>query len=283
MWQRARASVLVTSADLRLSAAVHVRALVGIETFFDLSGKTALVTGGGTGLGRQFARTLALAGATVVLAGRRREPLESCAEAIRSAGGIAHCVLLDVSSGESVESAFEVVERISPVDVLVNNAGIAGSGALLEVTEDTWDAVLDINLKGAWLVARAAVRKMIERRAPGSIINVASVLGSAVQKGTANYPAAKAALLHLTRQMALEWAKYAVRVNALAPGYFMTELSAAFLSSESGKAMLKRMPMRRVGDPAELAGALLLLASGASSYMTGSVITVDGGLSVPGI
>jgi NAD(P)-dependent dehydrogenase (short-subunit alcohol dehydrogenase family) len=252
-----------------------------IATLFDLSGKTALVTGGGTGLGRQFAQTLAAAGATLILAGRRLEPLEQCAEQIRSAGGVAHCVPLDVSSARTVESAFQTLERIGTVDVLVNNAGIAGIGSLLEVSEDTWDAVLDINLKGAWLVARATVRQLIQRGMPGAIINVASVLGSAVQKGTAGYPAAKAALVHLTRQMALEWAKHGIRVNALAPGYFMSDLSGEYLASDSGKAMVKRTPMRRVGDPAELAGALLLLASGASSYMTGSVITVDGGLSVP--
>ncbi len=252
-----------------------------IATLFDLSGKTALVTGGGTGLGRRFAQTLAKAGAAVALAGRRPEPLEQCAAAIRSAGGIAHCVPLDVSCARSVESAFQMLERIGSVDVLVNNAGIAGEGSLLELSEDTWDSVLDINLKGAWLVARATARQMIERGVAGAIINVASVLGSIVQKGTASYPAAKAALIHLTRQMALEWAKHGIRVNALAPGYFMSELSAGYLSSDGGKAMIKRTPMRRVGDPEELAGALLLLASGASSYMTGSVITVDGGLSIP--
>jgi NAD(P)-dependent dehydrogenase (short-subunit alcohol dehydrogenase family) len=187
-------------------------------------------------------------------------------------------VQLDVSSAQSVDAAFE---HVGPIDVLVNNAGIAGTGALLDVAEETWDSVLNINLKGAWLMARAAAREMISRGAPGSIINVASVLGSAVQKGTASYPAAKAALLHLTRQMALEWAKHGIRVNALAPGYFRSELSAGYLATESGKAMLKRTPMRRLGDAADLDGALLLLTSNASSYMTGSVITVDGGLSLP--
>jgi 2-deoxy-D-gluconate 3-dehydrogenase len=256
---------------------------MGLATLFDLAGRTALVTGGGSGLGKRFAQTLARAGATVILAGRRREPLESCAEEIRSADAVAHWVQLDVSSAQSVAAAFEVMERIGPVDVVVNNAGIAGIGTLLELPEENWDRLLDINLKGPWLVARAAARKMIERGTPGSIVNVASVLGSAVQKGTANYPAAKAALLHLTRQRALEWAKHGIRVNAIAPGYFMSELSAGYLETESGKAMVKRTPLRRVGDPAELDGALLLLASGASSYMTGSVITVDGGLSMPAI
>jgi NAD(P)-dependent dehydrogenase (short-subunit alcohol dehydrogenase family) len=187
---------------------------------------------------------------------------------------------MDVSSAESVATAFG---RIGPIDVLVNNAGIAGVGGLIDLAEESWDKVLDINLKGAWLVARAAARAMMERDGPGSIINVASALGSAVQKGAGSYPAAKAALLHLTRQMALEWARYGIRVNAIAPGYFMSELSAGYLESDRGRGMLKRMPLRRAGEPGELDGALLLLASSASSYMTGSVITVDGGLSVASV
>lgn len=261
--------------------AVHTsNDMTGVATLFQLTGKTALVTGAGTGLGKRFALTLAQAGAALVLAGRRREPLESTAALIRAAGRVAHCVPMDVSSTQSVGSAFAAIEQLGPIDVLVNNAGIAGIGALLDLPEEDWDSVLNTNLKGAWLVARAAARQMIQRGAPASIINVASVLGSAVQKGTANYPAAKAALIHLTRQMALEWARHGIRVNALAPGYFLSELSAGYLESESARAMLKRTPMRRVGDPAELDGALLLLASGASSYMTGSVITVDGGMSM---
>ena len=147
--------------------------------------------------------------------------------------------------------------------------------------EETWDRILDVNVKGAWLVTRAAVRGMIERGSGGSIVNVASVLGVAVQKWTANYPASKAALLQLTRAMALDWARYGIRVNAVVPGYFATEMSTGYLDTEPGMAMLKRMPMRRLGDPAELDGALLLLASEASRYMTGSTITVDGGRSIP--
>jgi NAD(P)-dependent dehydrogenase (short-subunit alcohol dehydrogenase family) len=246
---------------------------------FDLSGKRVLVTGGGTGLGHRFALTLARAGADVVLAARRREPLEATAAEIRSLGREVSCVSLDVTDSARIATAFAI--EIGAVDVLVNNAGTAGPGSLLEMDEETWDRVLDVNVKGAWLVTRAAVRGMIERGSGGSIINVASVLGVAVQKWTANYPASKAALLQLTRAMALDWARYGVRVNAVLPGYFATEMSAGYLDSEPGQAMLKRMPMRRLGDPAELDGALLLLASDASRYMTGSTITVDGGLSIP--
>ncbi|HEX5649626.1 MAG TPA: glucose 1-dehydrogenase [Steroidobacteraceae bacterium] len=246
---------------------------------FDLSGKRALVTGGGTGLGHRFALTLARAGADVVLAARRREPLEATADEIRSLGRKASCVSLDVTDSARIATAF--ANEIGAVDVLVNNAGTAGPGSLLEMDEETWDRVLDVNVKGAWLVTRAAVRGMIERGTGGSIVNVASVLGVAVQKWTANYPASKAALLQLTRAMALDWARYGIRVNAVLPGYFATEMSTGYLASDAGKAMLKRMPMRRLGDPAELDGALLLLASDASRYMTGSTITVDGGLSIP--
>ena len=248
---------------------------------FDLTGHKALVTGGGSGLGRQFALTLAHAGADVVLAARRREPLEATAAEIRALGRSAQCVSLDVADAARVAAAF--AGEVGGVDIVVNNAGTAGPGTLLDLDEATWDRVMDVNTKGAWLVAQAVVRGMIERKSGGAIINVASVLGLAVQKWTANYPASKAALVHLTRAMAVEWARYGIRVNALLPGYFATEMSSGYLESEAGQAMLKRMPMRKLGDPADLAGALLLLASDASRYMTGSTVTVDGGLSIPSI
>jgi NAD(P)-dependent dehydrogenase (short-subunit alcohol dehydrogenase family) len=246
---------------------------------FDLTGRTALVTGGGSGLGRQFAITLARAGADVVLAARRREPLEATAAEVRALGRRAHCVSLDVGDAARVAAVF--ADEIGPVDILVNNAGVAGPGTLLDLDETTWDQVMDVNAKGAWLVAQAVVRGMIQRKSGGTIVNVASVLGLAVQKWTANYPASKAALIHLTRAMSVEWARYGIRVNALVPGYFSTEMSTGYIESEAGSAMLKRMPMRRLGDPAELDGPLLLLVSDASRYMTGSTVTVDGGLSVP--
>lgn len=256
---------------------------MALAQLFDMTGKLVLVTGGGTGLGQQSALTLAQAGATVILAARRIEPLQETAAAIRSGGGTAHCVALDVTDSKSVQATFEAIAAIGSLDVVVNNAGSAAAGSLLETTDEVWDQIMNVNVKGAWHVARAAVQQMIARRRGGAIINVASVLGFAVQKGTAGYPASKAALLHLTRTMALEWARYGVRVNALAPGYVRTEMSDGYVTSERGKAMVERMPMRRLGEPAELSGALLLLASNAGAYMTGSVITVDGGLSVPTI
>jgi NAD(P)-dependent dehydrogenase (short-subunit alcohol dehydrogenase family) len=248
---------------------------------FDMTGRTVLITGGGTGLGRQFALTLAEAGATVVLAARRRAPLEEVADTIGRRGGTAHCLVFDVADSSQVEAALSSIAQLGTIDVLVNNAGIAAGRSLLEMDEETWDQVLNVNLKGAWLVARAAVKRMIAAKVGGSIINVSSVLGSAVQKGTANYPAAKAALTHLTRSMAVEWARFGIRVNALAPGYFATDLSSAYLQSPRGQDMLKRIPQRRLGTPEELSGALLLLASRAGDYMTGSVVAVDGGLSLP--
>ena len=209
--------------------------------------------------------------------------MQATAAEISAAGGQVHCLALDVIDPDAVQSAFAAIDEIGALDVVVNNAGSAGPGSLLDMTDETWDRLLDVNVKGAWRIARGAAKQMIARKRQGSIVNVASVLGFVVQKGTANYPASKAALLHLTKTMAFEWARYGVRVNALAPGYFKTDLSDGYLSSERGKAMVQRMPMRRLGDPVELSGALLLLASGASAYMTGSVITVDGGLSVPAI
>ena len=245
---------------------------------FDLRGKHALVTGGGTGLGRAFALQLASSGASVTLAGRRMQPLEETAAAIHAQGGTAHPVRLDVSDSGSVAAAFAALP--APADILVNNAGFAADAMLLDLPEDDWDAVFDANLKGAWLVARAAAQAMIAAGLRGSVINIASVLGSAVQKGTAPYAAAKAGLIHLTRGMALEWARHGIRVNAIAPGYYYTDMAAGYLDSDSGRAMVKRIPQRRLGDPADLGGALLLLASDASAYMTGSVVTVDGGLSL---
>ena len=159
----------------------------------------------------------------------------------------------------------------------MNNAGAGFVGSTLESTKEGIDLTFGVNVYGAIFLVQAVVPHMPRG---GRIINISSVLGSAVQKGTANYPASKAALTHLTRSMAVEWAKFGIRVNAIAPGYFQTELNTEFVESDQGKSMLKRMPQRRLGDLAELSGALLLLASDASSYMTGSVVTVDGGLSL---
>jgi len=245
---------------------------------FRLDNKVALITGAGSGLGRQFAQTLAEAGASVVLAARRREKLEETAESIRSAGGAAICLDLDVTDSTSVGECFKYMhEQVGVADVVVNNAGIARQAFLTEITEEDWDAVLDTNLKGVFLVAQAAARAMIGAKKPGSIINISSVLGVRVSKALASYIAAKAGVAHLTQAMALEWSRDSIRVNALAPGYFVTEINQADFDRGAAEMVRKAVPMGRVGELPEIAGPLLLLASDAGSYMTGSLIAVDGG------
>ncbi len=250
---------------------------------FDLSGRTALITGAGTGLGSHFAKVLAGVGAHVVLCARRIDKLEETAEAITAAGGGATCLPMDVTNADSIAAAFDAAADHGPITILGNVAGVAANPLLLDLKEDEWDLVLDTNLKGAWLVAKEAVSRMAKQDVPGSIVNIASALGFAVQKGTGPYSASKAGLIHLTRSMAIEWARHGVRVNAIAPGYYASEMASGFLDSDVGKAMLKGIPQRRVGDIENFTGPILLLASEASAYMTGSVITVDGGHSIPAI
>lgn len=245
---------------------------------FQLDGKTALITGASGGLGGHFARTLAAAGARTVLASRRLERMAALRDDIESSGGRAHVVELDVTDSHSVASAFDwTVAHTGGVDILVNNSGVAIGQAAVDISESDWDRLIDTNLKGAWLMAQAFARRAIDAQSGGSIINIASILGRRVAAGVAPYSASKAALEHLTRSLALEWARHAIRVNSIAPGYFETELNRDFLESDAGRLMIKRVPQRRPGSAAELDGALLLLASGASSYMTGSTIVVDGG------
>lgn len=250
------------------------------KDIFDLSGRLVMVTGGGTGIGRQFATTLAQRGARVVLCARRLDKLEETAAAIRAAGGEAHCLPLDVTDAGSIDAAFQRIAGLGPLAVLINNAGSPSGPMLLDLEESLWDEVHAVNLKGAWLVARAAAKQMIGHGAGGSIVNIASVLGESVQKGTGAYAAAKAGLLHLTRAMALEWSRYGIRVNAIAPGYYRTDIASDYLDSDAGQALLRRIPQRRVGQLADLDGVIVLLASDASKYMTGSVLAVDGGLAL---
>lgn len=248
------------------------------DPLFDIRGKVALVTGASSGLGEHFGRCLAERGAVVIAAARRLDRLQDLVSAIRGSGGMAHAVEMDVTVPASVEAAVaRAVELAGGLDILVNNAGIAETKASIELTEADWRRTLDTNLDGAWRVAQAAAKAMIASGRGGSIVNIASILGLRVAARLLPYAAAKAALLQVTQALALEWARHGIRVNAIAPGYVLTEMNRAHFESEAGETMVKRVPQRRIGAPRDLDGALLLLASGAGAYMTGSVVVVDGG------
>jgi NAD(P)-dependent dehydrogenase (short-subunit alcohol dehydrogenase family) len=248
------------------------------DPLFDIRGKVALVTGASSGLGAHFARALAARGATVVAGARRVQRLETLVREISAEGGVAHAVALDVTDRDSVDSAVRSAgELAGPIDILVNNAGIAETKPAIDLTEDDWRRILDTNLDGAWRVAQAVAKTMIAAKRPGAIVNIASILGLRQAAQVLPYAAGKAALIQLTKSLALEWVRHGIRVNAIAPGYVLTELNEHYFASEAGQAMVKRLPQRRVGTPRDLEGALLLLASDAGSYMTGSVVVVDGG------
>jgi NAD(P)-dependent dehydrogenase (short-subunit alcohol dehydrogenase family) len=186
-----------------------------------------------------------------------------------------------VTMGDSVRQAFDAAEKaLGGIDILVNNAGIAVAKPVLEQSEADWDRVLDTNLKGAWLMTREAAARMIARQSGGRIVNIASLLGLRTVRNLPGYAAAKAGLIHLTHVLAVEFARHGITVNAIAPGYFETDMNRSFLASEAGKAVTSRIPLGRTGHAPELDGALLLLASSAGAYITGSVIPVDGGQAV---
>ncbi|MBS0560495.1 MAG: glucose 1-dehydrogenase [Proteobacteria bacterium] len=251
---------------------------------FGLHGRHVLVTGASSGLGRHFARRLAEAGGRITLAARRTQPLEESVAAIRAAGGEAAATALDVADAAGVEAALDAAEAaFGPVAVLINNAGVTETRPALEVEEDGWDRVMDTNLRGAWLMAQRTARRMVRHGTPGSIVNIASILGIRVGGGVIAYAVSKAGLVQMTKALALEWARHRIRVNALAPGYIRTDINADFFDSPPGQALIKRIPQRRLGEAHELDGPLLLLASDAGSYMTGSVLAADGGHLVSGL
>ncbi|MFS2014175.1 SDR family NAD(P)-dependent oxidoreductase [Azospirillum sp. CT11-132] len=244
----------------------------------DLTGKTVLVTGASSGLGRHFAGVLAKAGARVALAARRTDALAETRAAIEAAGGSAVVVAMDVTDPASVTAAVgEAWGALGRIDILVNNAGVTATRPFLDMSEEEWDRVVDTNLTGCARVARAVAQRMRDDKQGGAIVNIASILGMRVAGQVSSYIAAKGGLVHLTKAMALELARYNIRVNALCPGYVETELNADFFASDAGKALVKRIPQRRLGRLADLDGPLLLLASDAGAYMTGSVLAVDGG------
>ena len=253
-----------------------------MEKLFDLDGQVAIVTGASSGLGAHFAETLAKAGAKVAIGARRVDRLAALAEKIADSDGRALPIELDVTDAGSVAEAIRIAEEeLGPISVLVNNAGIPSAGRAIEMAEDEWDRVLDTNLKGAWLMAREVGRHMVEHETAGRIVNISSIIGvSTAAKRVLAYSVSKAGLVSLTKTMALELADKGICVNAIAPGYIETELNSGFLQSPAGQRIATRVPIGRFGVTGDLDGVLLLLAGPAARYITGSVFTVDGGLSL---
>ncbi|MEL7537426.1 MAG: SDR family oxidoreductase [Pseudomonadota bacterium] len=251
---------------------------------FSLSNRTVLITGAGSGLGASFAQILADAGARLVLAARRVDKLDETRATVEASGGSAICVAMDVTSAQSVEDGFNEIDQQGwQIDTLINNAGVSREHFIGDMPEKAWDTVVDTNLKGIFLVAQQAGQRWIKAGVPGVIVNIASVLGHRPSRTLAPYCASKAGVLSLTETMALEWSRFGVRVNAISPGFYRTEINDAFMDSEQGQALIKYIPQRRAGEHADLGGALLLLVSDAGRYMTGSNITVDGGLLLNGL
>lgn len=247
-------------------------------TMFRLDGKLALVTGASSGLGLHFAGVLGRAGATVVLAARRRERVVQLAAQLAQEGCRTRAVALDVTNVASVRAAFdEVLDAVGVPDVIVNNAGVTVTKPLLAQEESDWDEVMGTNLKGNWLVATEAARRLLAAGKRGCVINVASILGERVAGGVAPYAISKAGVLQATKAMALELARHGIRVNALLPGYIATDLNQEFLASEAGERLRGRIPSRQFGQLEDLDGPLLLLASEAGAAMTGASIAVDHG------
>jgi NAD(P)-dependent dehydrogenase (short-subunit alcohol dehydrogenase family) len=249
-----------------------------------LAGEAALVTGASSGLGVHFAKLLAREGAKVALTARRLDRLKEVAGEIEGLGGRALPIECDVTDSASVRAAVAAAEtELGALTILVNNSGVAVTKRALECDEDDWDRVVDVNLKGAFLMAREVAAHLVKLGRPGRIVNVASILGLRTAKAVPSYAASKAGLIHLTRVLALEFAPHRIAVNALAPGYIETDINRAFLQSEAGQALIRRIPFRRVGQPSDLDGPLLLLASPAGGYITGAVLPVDGGHLVSGL
>jgi 3-oxoacyl-[acyl-carrier protein] reductase len=245
---------------------------------FDLTGRVALVTGASSGLGARFAEVLAENGAAVVLVARRIDRLEAVKARIEQAGGRALAVGADVVDRDAMRRAFDAAETaFGVVDILVNNAGVAHAGRAVELPEAEWRRVLDTNLDAVLFWSQEAARRLIAAGKGGAIVNISSVLGFGVSKGVVAYATAKAGVIQLTKALGLELASKGIRVNAIAPGWIVTDLNRDYLASERGAAIVKDIPLGRFGAERDLDGVLLLLVSDAGRYMTGATVVVDGG------
>ena len=255
----------------------------------DLSGRVALVTGASGGLGAQFAKTLARAGAAVVLASRRIDKLKALRASIEAEGGAAHVVELDVTDHNSIKSAVALAEtEVGPIDVLINNSGVSTTQRLQDVAEDDYDFIFNTNVKGAFFVAQEVGKRMLARArgtAPGGfagarIINIASMAGLRVLPQIGVYCMSKAAVIQMTKAMALEWGKYGINVNAICPGYIDTEINHHHWETEQGKKLVQMLPRKRIGKPEDLDALLVMLASPQSHFVNGAVIAADDGFGI---
>ncbi len=250
----------------------------------NLKEKVALVTGASSGLGARFARVLAANGALTVLAARRLERLKDLRAEIEAAGGAAHVVELDVNSQASIDAAVAHAEReVGPIDILVNNSGVSTTQKLVDVTATDFDHVFDTNVKGAFFVAQAVAKSMIARARQqddfrGRIVNIASVAGLRVLPMIGIYCMSKAAVVQMTKAQAVEWGRYGINVNAICPGYIRTEINDAYWDTDAGHKLIQMLPRRRVGQPADLDGLLLLLVAEESQFINGAVIAADDGM-----
>lgn len=257
---------------------------MGIE--INLEGKTALVTGASSGLGNRFAKVLAKAGAQVVLASRRVERLKELRAEIEATGGAAHVVALDVTDYGSIKAAIAHAEtEAGPIDILVNNSGVSTTQRLVDVTPEEYAFVMDTNQRGAFFVAQETAKRMIARAKGDTskqhrIINIASVAGLRVLPQIGIYCISKAAVVHMTKSMAVEWGRYGINVNAICPGYISTEINEAHFQTEQGQRLINMLPRKRLGQPEDLDGLLLLLAADESRFMNGAIITADDGMAV---
>ena len=250
-----------------------------ISDMFSLAGKRVLLTGASSGLGRHFAPTLARAGAHVVLASRSVDKMQTVAEAIDAFGGSSEVVALDVRSRAAIRKCIAALESVGPLDVLINNAGIAVVKWPQHLTDDDWDSVYETNLRGAWVLSQELIKRRLADARPCSIVNIASVLGLRGIGHVAPYAAAKAGLMNLGRDLSTDLAKNGIRINAIAPGYIETEMNQDWLKTDGGERLRKKIPAQKFGVPADLDGALLYLASDASRYTNATVLSIDGGFS----